>query len=78
MALVSFPLLPANDPALRGQLAAEMQYFGEANRYAVAPLHTRFDAITWFVWDSQHRLSTQDWHEVIRQADTLDEALRGF
>jgi hypothetical protein len=37
-----------NDPTRRGQLAAPMRIFGEYSRYAVAPVHTRFDAVEWF------------------------------
>lgn len=49
--MLRFPTI-ANDPSRKGQLAAPKQTFGEFRRYAVAPLHTRFDAITWFVWDA--------------------------
>lgn len=68
----------ANDPMLRGSLAAPKQFFGDRGRYAVAPVHTRFDAIEWFVWDAEHALSTMNKAEVIRQAETLDEALQGL
>lgn len=73
----SFSRLPANNPALRGQTAARKQLFGDNSRYAVAPIHTRFDAVEWFVWDAD-RLDKQGIPEVIRQAATLDEALRGL
>ena len=75
--LVSFPKLPANNPALKGKLAARKQLFGEFRRYAVAPLHTRFDAITWFVWDA-HVADENGDPAVIRQADTLAEAIAGL
>lgn len=52
--------------------------FGENRRYAVAPIHTRFDALEWFVWDAEHPLSDLNHAEVIRQAETLEEALRGL
>jgi hypothetical protein len=45
---------------------------------AVAPIHTRFDALEWFVWDAEHPLSDLNHAEVIRQAETLEEALRGL
>jgi len=73
----SFSRLPANNPALRGQPAARKQLFGDYSRYAVAPIHTRFDAIEWFVWDAD-RLDKQGIPEVIRQAATIDEALQGL
>ena len=75
---VSFSSVPSNNPMLRGSLAAPKQFFGEFRRYAVAPVHTRFDAVEWFVWDAEHPLSTMQRAEVIRQAATLDEALRGL
>lgn len=78
MAFVSFSSVPSNNPALRGSLAAKKQRFGEGGRYAVAPVHTRFDAVEWFVWDAEHPLSSLNHAEVIRQADTLEEALRGL
>lgn len=67
-----------NDPARKGELATRKQFFGENRRYAVAPIHTRFDALEWFVWDAEHPLSDLNHAEVIRQAETLEEALRGL
>lgn len=78
MAVVSFSVVPANNPSLKGSLAARKQFFGDNGRYAVAPVHTRFDAVEWFVWDAEHPLSSLSRAEVIRQSDTLDEALWGL
>lgn len=75
---VSFSRVPANNPSLKGSPAARKQYFGDCSRYAVAPVHTRFDAVEWFVWDAEHPLSTMSRAEVIRQASTLEEALWGL
>lgn len=75
---VSFRSVPKNNPSIRGSLAAPKQRFGDSGRYAVAPVHTRFDAVEWFVWDAEHPLSDLRHAEVIRQAATLDEALRGL
>ncbi len=36
------------------------------------------DALEWFVWDAEHPLSDLNHAEVIRQAETLEEALRGL
>ena len=66
-----------NDPSSKGQLAARKRTFGPLKRYAVAPIHTRFDAVTWFVWDAE--ASDEDaGPAVIRQADTLWEAIKGL
>lgn len=78
MASVAFSSVAANNPALKGSPAARKQRFGERGRYAVAPVHTRFDAVEWFVWDAEHPLSDLSHAEVIRQAKTLEEALRGL
>ena len=73
---VSFSTLPANNPALKGQLAARKQFF-DGYRFAVAPIHTRFDALEWFVWDA-NVTDKEGRAEVVRQAATLQEALRGL
>jgi len=49
----SFPSTLTNNPMLRGSPAAPKQFFGEFDRFAVAPIHTRFDAIEWVVWDAE-------------------------
>ncbi len=86
MALPSFPSVPANDPAKAGQPACRKQMFGASNRYAVAPVHTRFEAVEYFVWDAEHPEALRRWREgngvgaaeVIRQEPTLEAALRGL
>ena len=75
--MVSFPNLPANNPALRGQPAARKVLFGGNSRYAVAPVHTRFDALQFFVWDAETDDGT-GCPQVIRQGDTLAEVLNGL
>ncbi len=74
----SFPATVANKPSAHGQLAAKRQFLGDDFRYAVAPVHTRFDAVEWFVWDAEHPLSDLHHAEVIRQAATLEEAIKGL
>ncbi len=78
MPALSFAASYTNNPSLKGSLAAPKQRFGEAGRYAVAPIHTRFDEVEWFVWDAEHPASSISRAEVIRQAPTLEEALRGL
>ena len=53
---VSFRSVPKSNPLMKGALAAPKQRFGDSGRYAVAPVHTRFDAVEWFVWDAEHPL----------------------
>lgn len=76
--MISFSAIAANNPALKGQAAARKQRFGENGRYAVWPVHTRFDAIEWFVADAEHPLSDMSHAEVIRQSPTLEVALDGL
>lgn len=76
--MFSFPSPLTNDATRRGQLAAPKQFFGDYRRYAVAPVHTRFDALEWFVWDAEHALSDLNHAEVIRQAPSLEEAVAGL
>lgn len=67
-----------NDPSLAGQLAAPKHYFGGNARYAVAPVHTWFAAVEWFVWDAETPDPMTGLASVIRQEPTLEAALRGF
>jgi len=73
---LSFSSPLTNNPMLRGSLAAPKQFFGEFGRYAIAPIHTRFDAIEWVVWDADILDEATGLAAIIRQADTIDEALR--
>lgn len=42
-----------NDPKRAGELAGKKRIFGKASRYAIAPIHSRFDTVGWFVWDAE-------------------------
>jgi hypothetical protein len=66
-----------NDPSLKGSLAGRKVLFGGWSRYAVAPVHTRFGSVEWFVWDAELP-DDSGRPEVIRQAPTFDEAIRGL
>ena len=72
---IKFKNAYSNDPSRKGELAARKQLFGDCSRYAVAPVHTRFDAVQWFVWDAEITCADTGLPEVIRQAETLAEAL---
>ena len=66
-----------NDPSRAGALAASKELFGRCSRYAIAPVHSRFDEVRWFVWDAElpdaHGLAS-----IIRNTETRAEALRGL
>lgn len=68
----------ANNPKRAGQRASRLVIFGDHGRYAVAAMHTRFDAVEWFVWDAEHPNATMHRSEVIRQEQTLEKALAGL
>ena len=71
-------MLLRNDPSRKGQLAARKRIFGDWHRYAVAPVHTRFDAVEWFVWDAETIDPVFGGPSVIRQASTEAEAVEGL
>jgi hypothetical protein len=75
---IKFKSSYTNDPTRKGQLAARKQMFGDCSRYAVAPVHTRFDAVQWFVWDAETNCPDTGRPEVIRIEPTLAQALHGL
>jgi len=68
-----------NNPARAGQDASKRRYFGECSRYAVFAVHTRFDAVQWFVTDAQGVTDEQvrrgELPPVIRQEPTYEAAI---
>jgi len=42
-----------NNPKLAGAVAGRKEFFGDFNRYAIFPVHTRFDLVQWFVSDAE-------------------------
>ncbi len=67
-----------NNPTNAGSRASPKERFGDYGRYAVAPIHTRFDAVEWFVWDADHPNSDMTKAEVIRQEPTKEAAMAGL
>ena len=74
-----------NDPKRAGELAGEKRIFGKGNRYAVAPVHSRFESVGWFVWDAEkpdlqaERAPVMGYPPaVIRICTTREEALLGL
>lgn len=66
-----------NDPTRKGQLAARKETFGPFHRYAVAPVHTRFDELQWFVWDAEVP-DEEGRPSVIRQEFSREAAVEGL
>jgi hypothetical protein len=72
-------LLPErNDPSRAGQHATAKYLFGPFNRYAVFAVHTRFDAVSWFVTDAEQFDDVTGAPLVIRQEATRQLAVRGL
>lgn len=67
-----------NNPALAGQLASRRVSFGTFSRFAVAAVHTRFDAVSFFVWDAERADELTGLPAVVRQADSLEAAIAGL
>lgn len=64
-----------NNPNLAGQLADSKVLFGPHKRLAIAPIHTRFDAVEWVVWDAERPCPDTGLPEIIRQAGTAWKAV---
>ena len=72
-----FPSSIINLPSMAGKVAARKVLFGECSRYAVAPVHSRFGSVQWFVWDAEEDALT-GLPKVIRQEDSLKGAVSGY
>ena len=64
-----------NNPNLAGQLASKKVLFGGYSRFAIAPVHTRFDAVEWFVWDAEQIDPVTGGPDVIAQDATKEQAM---
>ena len=67
-----------NDARFSGSLAGAKRLLGAESRYAVAPVHTRFEAVQWFVWDAERADDVTGLASVIRQAESEEEAVSGL
>lgn len=43
-----------NNPSKAGKRAGRAKFYGDNSRFAVYPVHTRFDAVAWFVADAEN------------------------
>ena len=67
-----------NDPKRAGQLAAARELFGPYHRYSIAPVHSRFGELIWFVWDSEIKDEVTGASAVIRQEPSREAALESM
>lgn len=64
----------ANNPGLRGHRASRILRFGPGGRFQVYAIHTRFDAVEWWVADTNITYGDgRPW--IIRQEPSFDEAI---
>lgn len=67
-----------NDPERAGHRASCKVTFGGHGRYGVFAVHTRGEAVQWFVTDAEVLDEVTHTPSVVRQGNTLDEALEGY
>lgn len=72
--------IASNDNSKAGRLAGKKVLFGDFSRYAIFPVHVRIgDRVMWMVEDAETpSVDGTGLPEIIRQAWTREEALRGF
>ena len=74
--MLTIPAAKPNNKWAPGTLASTKVMFGPHGRYALAAVNTRFEAVTWMVWDAE-----QDDHgtpAIIRQESTAEAAISGL
>ena len=64
----------ANNPAKAGQLASEKEFFAGA-RFAVYAVHTRFEAVAWFVADAEKPDEATGLPGIVAQEESREAAL---
>ena len=64
-----------NNPRRAGEYASQPVTFGPFNRFQACAVHTRFETVSWFVWDAE----TPDEDRkptIVAQEPTLHAAMR--
>ncbi len=72
-----FPTATPNQKCLAGQFASEKVLFGEFSRFALVAVHTRFEAVQWFVFDAE-KVDDLGLTAVVAQADNPSDAVKRF
>ena len=67
-----------NNPRRAGELAGNWRVFGAFSRFKVAPVHTRFKRVSWFVWDAEKVDEETGLSSIVRQAPSEAEAVAGL
>jgi hypothetical protein len=68
----------ANNPRFAGRQASSKTLFGPCSRYALYAVHTRGDAVQWFVADAESVDAETGLPSIIRQAATAEQAVAGL
>ena len=64
-----------NIPYLAGNIAGRKEFFGPFNRYALFPVHTRFNSVSWIVEDAEDQDQETGLPKVIVQEKHRKDAL---
>jgi len=72
------PATQPNKATMRGQLASRKVFFGEASRFALYAVHTRFDAVMWFVADAEILDELTGLPAIVRQEWDVAKAIVGL
>ncbi len=64
-----------NNPLKAGVLAGHKVVFGDFSQYAVFPVHTRHESVSWFVVNVEV-MDELGLPAVIRQEDSFEEAIK--
>jgi hypothetical protein len=75
----SLNLNPINNPSKKGCVVENTTLiFGPFSRYKIVAIHTRFDRVSWFVYDADLTDDLTGGPSVIRQEDTFEKAVNGL
>lgn len=69
------PKTASNNPALAGAPASRKVLFGGNSRFAIFAIHTRFDAVSWFVADAELADEITGHPAIIVQSATFEDAI---
>ena len=75
--MLNVPSAEVNAPQFAGRLASEKAFFGDFGRFALFAVHTRFDAVQWFVADGE-ALDAAGLPTIVRQSASPESAIAGL
>lgn len=72
---MEYPTAQPNNPALAGRDASAPMLLGPHNRFCLYAVHTRFDAVQWFVADAETLDPVTKAPAIVRQEDSPELAV---